>query len=201
MDESLLPPPVKGARPVPWRAIAAAFVPAAALAAGTGLQRWLEGSAPSGDVLLRWLLWSAGAGLFVGAGVGLLRGSRLPWAVYGAAAPLLAVGLVLGALRAVLPVREWIADRAEAACRAEGRPVCSVREFDAACARRDRRLLGEPQQTLCRDDKDGACTLRWLYRGPFRPEQRAPRGAFLCSVVTDALGNGIRSSLMAVADP
>ncbi len=133
MDESLLPPPARsGARPVPWRAIAALSVPAAALAAGTGLQRWLEGSAPSGDALLRWLLWSAGAGLY------------------------------------------------------------------AACARRDRRLLGEPQQALC---KDGACTLRWLYRGPFRPEQRAPRGAFLCSVVTDARGNGIRSSLMAVADP
>ncbi len=199
MDESLLPPPARsGARPVPWRAIAALFVPAAALAAGTGLQRWLEGSAASGDVLLRWLLWSAGAGLFVGAGVGLLRGSRLLWAVYGAAAPLLAVGLVLGAMRAVLPLREWIADREEASCRAEGRSVCSVREFDAACARRDRKLLGEPQQALC---KDGACTLRWLYRGPFRPEQRAPRGAFLCSVVTDARGNGIRSSLMAVADP
>ena len=93
----------------------------------------------------------------------------------------------------VRPVREAVADRREAACRAEGRAICSVREFDAACAGKDLNKLGPPAQSIC---KGASCTQRWLYRGPFRPEQLAFKGGFLCSIV-----EGGRSSVMAVADP
>src|SRR5581483_8879389 len=70
--EELLPPPLTPARPMPWRAIAAVAVPAAALAGGVGLQRLLEGPTPPGDPIVRWLLWSSGAGLLAGAVAGLL---------------------------------------------------------------------------------------------------------------------------------
>jgi hypothetical protein len=198
VDESLLPPPARPQRPVPWRPLAALFLPAAAVAAGTGLQRWLEGPVPSGDSILRWLFWSAGAGLLLGAAAGAMRRAPLRWAAYGAAGPWLLAALVFGGARASLPVRQWVADRREAGCRAEGRKLCTLREFDAACARRDQQLLGDPQQSLC---KDATCTLRWTWRGPFRPEEIAFRGGFICSIVTDAQGNGVRSTEVAFADP
>jgi hypothetical protein len=185
VDESLLPPPRSAARPFPWRSLLALFVPAAALAGGTGLQRWLDSTAA--DPVLYWLAWSSGAGVLVGAVVGIVRRRWLSWTVYGLAAPWVAAGLVAGMIGAVRPAREWLADRREAACRAEGRSICSVVEFDAACARRDLKLLGPPQQSIGQ-------TQRWIYRGPFRPEHT--KGGVLCSIVA-----GTRSSTIAFADP
>src|SRR5258708_39506725 len=57
-------------RPLPWRKLAALFVPAAALAAGVGFQFVFEGPRPEGDALLRWLCWSSGAGLAIGTAAG-----------------------------------------------------------------------------------------------------------------------------------
>ena len=169
----------------------ALFVPAAALAGGTGLQRWLDPTAT--DPVLHWLGWSSALGLFVGALVGLVRRRKLLWSAYGLSAPWIAAGLVAGVIGAVRPVREWLADQRESACRAEGRSICSAREFDSACARRDLKLLGTPQQSICTGP---SCTQRWVYRGPFRPDQPAVKGSYLCSIV-----DGTRSSIMAVADP
>jgi len=125
--------------------------------------------------------------------VGLVRRRKLLWSAYGLSAPWIAAGLVAGVIGAVRPVREWLADQRESACRAEGRSICSAREFDAACARRDLKLLGTPQQSICTGP---SCTQRWVYRGPFRPDQLVVKGSYLCSIV-----DGTRSSIMAVADP
>ena len=189
MDESLLPRPARATRPFPWRTFAALFVPAAALAAGSGLQRWLEGPTPPGDAILRWLWWSCGAGLVMGAAIGLLRRARLLWTAWGAAAPWVVVALVAGSVRAARPVREFAADRREASCRAEGRRICTRLEFEAACARHDRDVLGPPQESV-------GAVQRWHYRGPFRPEDLPFRGSLLCSMTGSA-----RPSIMAVADP
>lgn len=189
MDESLLPPPARAERPFPWRASAALFVPAAALAAATGLQRWLEGPAPAGDALVRWLLYAGGAGLLLGAFTGLLRCARLFWSAYGAASPWLVAGLVLAGTRAARPLRERLADHREIACRAEGRRLCTKREFEAACARHDREMLGPAQEAV-------GAVQRWHYRGPFRPEELPFRGALVCSIAGSA-----RASILAVADP
>ncbi|MCA1829759.1 MAG: hypothetical protein ABR567_00080 [Myxococcales bacterium] len=191
MDESLLPPPVEPARPFPWRLILALFVPAAALAGGTGLQRWLDPAAS--DPVLRWLAWSTAFGLAVGALVGLALRRRLVWAAYGVAAPWIAAGAVAAVTGVVRPVGELLADHREAACRAEGRSICSLSEFDAACARRDVARLGPPHQSIC---AGASCTQRWVYRGPFRPEEPGFKGGLLCSIV-----DGSRSSMIAVADP
>jgi hypothetical protein len=40
---------------------------------------------------VRWLVWSSGAGLIIGALTGLVLGKRLLWALYGLAAPWLIV--------------------------------------------------------------------------------------------------------------
>ena len=191
MDESLLPPPIEPAKPFPWRPLLALFVPAAALAGGTGLQRWLDAAAA--DPVLHWLAWSTGVGVIVGAAVGLARRRKLIWAAYGLTAPWIAAGVVAGTVVAVRPVRERLADRHEAACRAEGRAICTVSAFDAACARRDLKALGPPQQSICNGP---SCTQRWVYRGPFRPDQLPVKGSVLCSIV-----DGARSSTIAVADP
>ncbi|HUJ27847.1 MAG TPA: hypothetical protein VLW85_17605 [Myxococcales bacterium] len=189
MDESLLPPAEKPGRPFPWRTSLALFVPAAALAAGTGLQRWLEGPQPQGDAVLHWLYWSGGSGLAIGIVVGMLRRARLAWIAWGYLSPFAAAALVWLATEAARPVREYLADRREADCRAEGRKLCTLREFEQACARRDRSLLGEPAQQVNE-------IRRWYYRGPFRPEQIPFRGAVLCSISASA-----RPTTMAVADP
>jgi hypothetical protein len=196
MDESLLPPPEPPKKPFPWRAAALAFVPAAALAAGTGLSRWLDSA--HGDVILRWLFWSSGAGAIVGALVAAFLRPRFAWPLYGIAAPWLAAGLVVAGMRVARPFREHLADRREAGCRAAGRQVCNAQEFRAACDASDRDRLGTPHQSRC---AAGACTQRWTYDGPFRPETVPPRTILLCSVVTDAKGKTVRASMMAVADP
>jgi hypothetical protein len=175
----------------------ALFVPAAALAAGTGLARAFE--APAGhDASLHWLAWSSAAGLLIGVAAGFAFKRRALWAAYGLLAPWMAAGLVLGGLAAVRPAREWIADRREASCRAEGRPVCTMGEFVARCAQaqsgrtRAATLLGEPGSSMCAGQR---CTLKWLYPGPFRPEQDA--GGIACFVLTDEQGRGVRHWLMA----
>jgi hypothetical protein len=195
--EELLPPPEEPARPGPWRALAAFFVPAAALAAGVGLQRFFEGPLPPGDALLRWMNWSSGAGLAVGALVGLLWRKPFRWAAYGAVAPWAAAGLVGAAVAAARPVREALADHREKTCREAGRAVCSVPEFVAGCARSGAGL-GEPQVKLCTDK---GCTFRWIYPGPFRPDAYVAPGALLCSVVADAAGKGVRYALMPGDEP
>ena len=194
--QELLPPALPAARPFPWRPLTALFVPAAALAAGTGLQRMVEW--PVADPVLQWLAWSSVAGLLVGALAGLALRRRLPWAAYGLLAPWIAAGLVAGAVHAVRPLREKVADQREAACRAEGRAVCTLQEFAGRCAqahvepRRANALLGEPRSSSCNAQ---GCTLKWLYPGPFRPEPSiAPAEA--CFVVTDAQGRGVRHWLM-----
>lgn len=89
--DDLLPPPLPEAKPVPWRAIALLFIPAAALAAGAGLQRLVELRTP--DPVAQWLVWSTAAGALVGALVGLALKRKLLWCVYGVAAPWIAAGL------------------------------------------------------------------------------------------------------------
>ena len=191
----LLPREPPARRPFPWRASLLFFLPAAALAAGTGLQRFWEGPLPAGDAVLRWLFWSAGAGLVLGTAAALMR-RRWAWAAYGAIGPFLAAALVSAGVRAVLPAREWLADRREAACRESGRRICTVSAFRAACARGDAGLLGPASTRLC----DGSsCTSRWLYQGPFRPESYVAPGSLLCSVVTDASGKLARASLTPAA--
>ena len=185
------------------------LLPVAALAAGTGLQRFFEGPAPSGDPLLRWLVWSAGAGLLGGLLLALVPGPRRAgWPVWGACAPFVFAGLTWALLEAVHPLREAVADRREAACRAEGRPVCTARDFRLRCAEagrplpgvaaRARALLGEPARSLCGPT---GCTLRFTYYGPLRPESGVSRAGLLCSVVADAQDRASRSSIGAGADP
>jgi hypothetical protein len=198
IDESLLPPPVKPSKPFPWRTALALFIPAAALAAGTGLQRWLEPLA--GDPVLHWLAWSSAAGLVLGAAS--MR--KLAWAAWGVAAPWLVAGAVGGITIAARPVREAMADRRESACRAEGRLVCTVRDFAARCEAAQKSpqeaaaLLGKPRTSGCAGE---TCTSQWLYVGPFRPEQYYGPGALACFVMTDTQGRGIRHWLMAAEVP
>lgn len=195
VDESLLPPPEEPARPFPWRAAALILLPAAALAAGSGVSV-LAGPA-HGDALLRWLQGSSLIGLLLGAACGtIFRRRRLLWTVHGALSPWLVAALVLAGVRLSEPVREALADRREAQCRAAGRFACTAQEFRSACERVDRARLGPPAQSLCRDD---SCTHRWTYAGPFRPDAMAARARLLCSVVTDASGNRLRSSVITAA--
>jgi hypothetical protein len=187
---------------MPWRAIATLFVPAAALAAGAGLQRLV--SWPSQDSVLQWLCLSSAAGALTGAIVGLAMKRKLLWAVYGVAAPWIAAGLVATVLRGLPPLREKLADRREEICRAEGRAFCTMQEFTARCtqARTDpskaKLLLGDPRTSSCNGQ---TCTLQWLYAGPFRPEQHAGPGALACFVLTDTQGHGVRHWLMAAEPP
>lgn len=188
--DELLPPASESPRPFPWRTVLALFLPAAALAAGTGLQRLL---ARPGDAVVQWLLWSTAAGLLVGVGVALVRRGLL-WAVYGAAAPWLVVGLFAGVMSSARPLREAVADRREAACRAEGRAVCTLPAFTSRCAQAQgepeqaKALLGEPRTAACTGQ---ACTYQWVYAGPFRPGQ-VYTPAIACFVQTDAQGHGTR---------
>ncbi len=199
--EELLPPPQAPAKPIPWRAIAAFFVPAASLAGGTGLQRLVEW--PQRDAVLEWLCWSSAAGLLAGAVAGVALKRRWLWMAYGLAAPWMAAGLFAGVIRAAHPLREKIADRREDVCRSAGRAVCTMREFTARCAQahadpsRARALLGD-SRTPC----DGRnCTMQWLYAGPFRPEEYTGPGALACFVLMDPQGHGVRHWLMAAEPP
>ena len=194
-------------RPLPWRKLAALFVPAAALAAGVGLQFVVEGPRPEGDALLRWLCWSSGAGLAIGAAAGALacggpaRGAA--WAFFGAVSPWALAGLALLAGEAAQPLCAALARKRVERCR-ETSAICSAVAFRTGCAaaakapgslERGSAVLGPPAQRLC-----GAtgCTYRWVYAGPRMPDEP---GALWCSVVTDASGAGLRSALVAEPPP
>lgn len=198
-------------KPFPARAVALVVVPLAALAAATGAQWLLEGPLPGGDASLRWLLWGAGLGLGLGgaAGLGLAAstGGRLFWAAWGLCAPLALAGLVVGGAAALRPLRDWVARRGEEECRLT-RKVCTTREFRAACAQvaaaapgareRGRSLLGAPDAELC---DQGGCTFRWLYTGPWTPDDWVAPGSLLCSVVADGAGHGLRHALNPGTEP
>jgi hypothetical protein len=205
-----LPPPPPPQRKLgdqfPWRPCAAALVPTAALAAAAGLQRWLEGPFPPGDPLARWLLLGSVLGALAGAAAGLALGrglrGKLLWLAWGASAPwLLALG-TLGVARAVRPLRDAVAARRVATCRASGRSACSLAEFTRGCREAGaapagarelgRKLLGPAAQELC--DAAG-CTDRYRYEGPWTPDNWMAPGAVVCSVVSDPQGKGARSAL------
>jgi hypothetical protein len=212
LDPALLaeamPPQV---RPFPWRAVALLLVPAAALAAGSLLARAVDGPQPEGDAALRWLLLCAGCGAVAGAAAGLAisktTGGRLVWTAWGLAAPGVLAGLVLGTGVALRPVREWMASRGVARCRTT-RTVCTPREFRDACARaatsapgarqRASSLLDGPPLELC---YPAGCTGRWLYTGPWLPDDYVAPGSMLCSVVFDAEGRGVRHAINPGTEP
>jgi hypothetical protein len=190
----LLPPPRPEERPAPWRALLVFFLPAASLAAGVALQRLIEGPAPSGDFLVRWIEWSCGAGTLLGAAAGLLRRTPYRWAAYGAVGPWLAVALVELSVLGARPVRAWAADRREAACRETAGAVCTIAEFRTSCERGDALALGTPLTRTC---AGRTCTSRWRYDGPSRPEAWAPKGSILCSMVVGDDGRLARAALLA----
>jgi hypothetical protein len=169
------------------------LLPAAALAAGTGLQRAIEGPLPAGDATLRWLYFSCGAGVLLGLVAGFARRKRLQWTLYGAAAPWLAAGVVIAAVQIAKPVREMVADRREASCRSEGRTICTVREFRSSCEKGASAALGQPRSKTCGGE---SCTSHWLYTGPFRPDNYVAPGSILCSIVTRPDGQLARASIL-----
>jgi hypothetical protein len=193
------------ARPVPWRALALFFIPAAAVAAGRGAQWLLEGPEPGGDHLARWLWLSAASGLVLGTLLGRLLtkslGGRLIWSLWGALSPLLLALAVNVGVAAARPVREWRARVGEDKCR-KTRTVCRTGEFRAACEAAGRPLAGARERGLRalgppvfeRCDASG-CTLRWSYAGPWSPDDWVAPGSLLCSLVTDAAGQGVRASV------
>jgi hypothetical protein len=77
LNEDLLPPPAAATPPFPWRRVTAAVLPFAALAAAVGVQRFVEGPAPAGDALLRWVWYTAALGVVLGALAGLVFGQRM----------------------------------------------------------------------------------------------------------------------------
>lgn len=207
LDPALLAEPVQApARPFPLRALAALALPAAAFAGAALGQKLLEGPGAAGNLLGRWLRLAVLLGLALGAlaGLALARGGarRALWIVWGALSPLLVVALVLGAVRAAHPLREALAARGAAKCRLT-RKVCSVAEFRSACSEagagprareRAEALLGAPAQSLCAAD---SCTHRWIYAGPWTPDNWVAPGSLFCSVVVDAQGAARRSIVTA----
>ncbi len=200
------PQKTRGSRPLPWRFLAALLVPAGSLAAASGLQRALEGPAARGDALSRWLFFASAIGVLFGALAGLALGrglaGRLRWTAFGALSPwVLALGSTAAA-KAVRPLRDRITEQRIVACRAEGRPACSLDEFRRGCSAAGsaasgarplaRKLLGPPAQELCEAQ---GCTDRFRYEGPWTPDNWVAPGAVVCSVVSDGQGRGIRSAL------
>ena len=198
-------------RPFPWRAVALVLVPAVALAAGSVLARLIDGPQPKGDAALRWLLLCVATGAVVGSVAGFLisktLGGRLVWTVWGLAAPLLLAGLVVGTSVLLRPVREWMAARGVARCRLT-RTVCTAGEFREACAsaavnqpgarQRAASVLGGPGAELC---YPAGCTGRWLYTGPWQPDDWVAPGSLLCSVVFDGEGRGVRHAVNPGTEP
>ncbi len=205
LDPALLEEPaVPASRPLPLRALLLLALPAAAMALSVLWQKLSEGPLQLGDAAGRWLWQSALLGAPLGALVGLLleRGAlrRLAWTLWGAIAPLVIVALILGASQATHPLRERLAERAADKCRLTRR-VCSLTEFRAACTaagvgararERAEEQLGAPAQSLC---SGSGCTHRWLYAGPWTPDNWVAPGSVLCSLVVDVQGNAVRAAL------
>ena len=205
LDPALLAEPeARASRPLPLRPLLLLALPGAAMALAVLWQRLSEGPLQLGDATGRWLWQSALLGIPLGGLVGLLleRGAarRLAWTLWGAIAPLVVVALILGAAQATHPLREHLADRAADKCRLT-RKVCSLTEFRDACTavgsgararERAEERLGAPAQTLCSGQ---SCTHRWLYTGPWTPDNWAAPGSVLCSLVVDAQGSAVRSAL------
>jgi hypothetical protein len=182
------------------------LVPFAALAGATGLQRWFEGPAPSGDALLRWLLFASVAGLLIGGITGLVLGrsrlERYGWTALGVVGPWLATVVVTGVLLGAHDVQERWATHELRVCRASGRAFCRQAEFRGACAgaaSRDfglrdaaRRSLGVPLRKKCDQDR---CESQWSYDGPWDAEESTTTQ--VCSVITDAAGHGARWMMLA----
>jgi hypothetical protein len=182
-----------------------------ALAAGSLLARLIDGVQPQGDAAFRWLLLCAASGGVAGIAAGLLLaknfGGRLVWAVWGLAAPCALAGLVVGTGVALRPVRDWVSARGEAKCRLT-RSICTPREFRQACAlaaanepgarQRAAAILGGPGAELC---SPAGCTGRWLYTGPWTPDDYVAPGSMLCSVVFDAEGRGVRRAVNPGTEP
>ncbi len=205
LDPALLEEPVAAkprARPV--RTLAAIGLPLISFAAAVVLQRLVEGALAQGDAAGRWLALASLIGAVLGAGCGVGFGrkliERVLWPAWGALAPLLIVAFAIGGARAIHPVRESLSERAATTCRAT-RKICSVNEFRANCSALEqgpaaRALaeanLGVPEQKLCGSD---GCTSRWLYAGPWTPDNWSAPGSILCSEVVDAAGRVLRSAL------
>ncbi len=187
---------------MPWRTLCAFLIPAAALAAGVGLQQFAEGPVPTGDALWRWLCFSSAAGLPLGFGAGLSlsrrRKGRAIWALYGAASPFATAALVLGVVAAVRPLRDMFARRGEARCLESGRALCSLRAFNEACAAGSRDQLGAPLHEACAED---GCARRWLYQGPWTPDNYVAPGSVICSIVTGSSGQPLRHATLAGTEP
>jgi hypothetical protein len=195
---------VSEGRPLPWRMLSLCFVPFAGLAAATGLQRWFDGPAPTGDALLRWLLFASVAGLFVGGSTGVVlgrnRAERYGWTFWGVVGPWCVTVAVTGILAGALDLRERWADHELAVCRAAGRAVCTPSEFRAACAGSASsdagiraaaiRGLGLP---LSKDCAQGRCRSQWSYDGPWTAEGSTTRQ--ICALVGD--GHAARWMLLA----
>ena len=197
-------------RPLPWRMLAIFLVPLAALAGATGLQRWFEGPVPTGDSLLRWLLFASVTGLLVGGVTGLIlgrrRSERYGWTALGVVGPWVVTIAVTGVLLGARKVQERWALHELRACHASGRPLCKPAEFRGACAAavsrdpalRDAALrsLGVPVQKNCHENR---CDARWSYDGPWDVEDSGEKQ--VCSVITDAQGRGGRWLILAGEEP
>jgi hypothetical protein len=197
------------ARPLPWRTLALFFVPFAALAAAVGLQRFIEGPAPAGDALLRWLSFASVAGLLVGAVTGLFLGrnrlERFGWTLWGGVGPWCATLVVTGGFLVEGNVLERWAAHEVASCRGSSRAICTVSEFRAACAQAASsvpsarnealRSLGAPLRGNC---EQGRCRSQWSYDGPWGAEESAARQ--VCFVVADAAGRSSRWMLFATEE-
>jgi hypothetical protein len=202
------PPGATELRPMPWRTLAIFFVPFAALAAATCLQRWLEGRAPSGDALVRWLLFASLAGLLVGGITGVALGrnrlERYGWTFWGVLGPWCVTIAVTGLGLGVRSLEERWASHERNACRAAGRALCTPAEFRAACAEgaspevatRDAaaRRLGVPERRSCDPVR---CRSQWSYDGPFPAEGASTRQ--ICTIVAD--DHTARWMLLAGEDP
>lgn len=209
LDEALRREP---SRPLPWRWLLPLLVPAAALAAGVGLQALIEGPRPPGDALLRWLAWSSAAGLLLGLVAGAVA-SRRPlrraaWAALGAAGPWLAGGFAMLGVQAAVPLRFRLAERRIDECR-RSRAICRSSAFRAACAAAGARAPAAraraaaafgaaPAQQAC---DAGGCTYRWSYAGPWTPDDEGGGEVLWCSVLVGPAGEGLRSAITAAPAP
>ncbi len=184
-------PSEKSAVAQPWRRVAVAALPAVALGGGSGIARLI--APPPMESVEAWLWSCALVGLALGIAFAATRGRRrFGWALYGAVAPLIVIGLFHVAFDLGHVGISRLANRKVDRCRAEKtQPICSYREFRAACesalhgqraGSEEGRLssqLGTPDRSCSTD----GCRLRWSYAGPWEAEAWFP-GPVTCVVKT-----------------